>query len=360
MAKILFYISSLNSKGGAERALSGLMNFLSDNTNSQICVLVESGTKESSAYPLNNNIEFSSLYFEHKSSSLKNRISLQKDINQTISYLNPDIIVSFLAESNIRLLLSGISKHYPVIVCERNAPQSDPHNKVKRLIRDKIYRFAKRIIVQTHDVKSYFENKGYHNVFVIENFVNTIPLDKSVVKDKRIVTIGRLVKQKNQQFLIKAFAKSNLPQRGYHLDIYGDGPERENLEKIIDTLKMNESITLWGNVTNVLERIASATCFVLPSIYEGMPNALMEAMSMGLPCISTDCPCGGAKSLIKTGVNGYLIPINDEKQLIDKLETIIDNPSLAESLGERALSIRETHSLQSQSKLWEKVILNEI
>jgi len=350
--KILFYISNLETSGGAERALIGLANWFSNNND--ISIVVEHGQRSQVAYQINHHIQYIDLN-EHRIKFPIKKISLLLTIKKEIQNIDPDIIISFLALSNIRLLASGIGKQYPVIVCERNDPRSDPKSAKKRKQRDKLYKRAHRIIVQTQEVRDYFLKLNYKHIDVIPNFVNTIPYFESK-KEKIIVNVGRLSEQKNQKWLIDSFMHSQLSKRGYQLVIYGDGDLKEELEQYINENKANGYIFIHGTIPNLLEEINKASCFVLPSLYEGMPNALMEAMSMRLPCISTDCPCGGPRSLIKNGVNGVLIEINDQNQFIKALKRIIEDKEYANRISQEAFQIRKTHSINKISKMWEKSI----
>lgn len=146
---------------------------------------------------------------------------------------------------------------------------------------------------------------------VDEVFFNT-PLKK---ERKGIVTTGRLVKQKNHALLIKAYS-SIADKVEDDLYIYGEGELQGELEKLINDLGVKNRVHLLGAVRNVPEVLSSAKLFVLSSDYEGMPNSLMEAMAMGLPCISTDCPCGGPKRLLKSGM---LVRTGNEKELSKKI-----------------------------------------
>ena len=112
--------------------------------------------------------------------------------------------------------------------------------------------------------------------------------------------------KKNQKILIEAFSKIEGAYPEYELIIYGEGSLRETLEKQVRDLGIEQKVKLPGNDANVLEKIRDAGIFVLSSNYEGMPNALIEAMALGIPSISTDCPCGGPKTLVQPYINGLL------------------------------------------------------
>lgn len=348
--KIAFYISSLGTSGGAERALVGLANKMA--AANDVTLIVERGKREQSAYKICDKVAHVNLQDYFVKIPFR-RIALLLTTRKIVKQINPDVVVSFLAMSNIRLLASGIYNNYPVVVCERNDPKSDPSSKKKRKIRDKLYKHASLIVVQTDEVKMYFQRLGYKNIDVIPNFVNTIPFAE-VERTKTFMTAGRLTNQKNQKWLIDAFIKSQLNKRGYQLVIYGNGELKEELLTFIHENQAEHYVKLHPNVPNILEEMNKCYCFVLPSLYEGMPNALMEAMSMSLPCISTDCPCGGPRSLITNGVNGILVDLYDTEGLISAMQSIANNTELAKTLGQEAFKIRESNSIENITMLWEK------
>lgn len=152
---------------------------------------------------------------------------------------------------------------------------------------------------------------------------------------RNIVTVGRLNEQKNQELLIRAYSQLS-DETEDELLIYGVGPLRRHLEELIGELGLENRIHLMGLSKNVPKDIKSAKTFVLPSDYEGMPNALMEAMALRLPCIATACPCGGAEMLIENGVNGLLIPVGDEGELTQKLRLLLGDEQLRAEMGRKA------------------------
>ena len=126
----------------------------------------------------------------------------------------------------------------------------------------------------------------------------------------------------------------------YELIIYGEGSLRETLEKQVRDLGIEQKVKLPGNDANVLEKIRDAGIFVLSSNYEGMPNALIEAMALGIPSISTDCPCGGPKTLVQPYINGLLFPVEDVDALVSCIKYFIENEEKANEIGMRATEIR--------------------
>ena len=142
----------------------------------------------------------------------------------------------------------------------------------------------------------------------------------------------------------------------YKLIIYGEGNSREKLEELIRELGIEKRVILPGIIEDVKEKIYKATMFVLSSRYEGMPNALMEAMALGLPVISSDCPCGGPRYLIKNEQNGILVENDNIEELKNAMETILENKEFASKIGKNANKIADTLNPYKVNKLWEKYI----
>src|SRR5690606_37218842 len=156
--------------------------------------------------------------------------------------------------------------------------------------------------------------------------------------------VGRLHEQKNQQLLVNAFAKISNEYPDYKLEIFGEGELRDLLEEQISKLNLEGKVILRGTTNTLFDEIIDASLFVLSSDFEGMPNALMEAMSLGLPCISTDCKPGGAKELIENKVNGLLSNRLSEKNLYECIKYMLENPTKAEMMGIEAKNICYSHS----------------
>ncbi|MBO5485678.1 MAG: glycosyltransferase, partial [Eubacterium sp.] len=144
------------------------------------------------------------------------------------------------------------------------------------------------------------------------------------------------------------------------LVIYGEGSYREELEKERARLGLEEKIKLPGAVDCVADAVQSAKLFVLSSDYEGMPNALLEAMALGIPVISTDCPCGGPAEIIRDGENGFLVSVGKEEELIDAMQKLLRDDELGNRIGNNARQVQQDYSEeQTFEKLYqylEKVI----
>ena len=150
------------------------------------------------------------------------------------------------------------------------------------------------------------------------------------------------IKQKRQDILLEAFSIVHKKYPEYKLHIYGDGPDYKLLKAYINKLGLDSSVTLFGCVKCVQQKLKDDGVFVLTSDYEGVPNALLEAMAIGMPCISTKCSPGGAEMLIQNNKNGYLIECGNINDIADCISSFIDNKELAQALGKEArISIRK-------------------
>lgn len=211
------------------------------------------------------------------------------------------------------------------------------------------------LVFQSEGARDFFDEKIRAKSVVIHNSVE-VPVDKYPVplnRRKRIVSAGRLHEQKNHSLLIDAFAKiaSDIPE--YELVIYGDGDLRESLQKKIYNYKLNDRISLLSACKDLWDKIHDASLFVLSSDFEGMPNALMEAMALGIPCLSTDCRPGGAHTLIKDGINGFVIPRKDTNALAEKMLYILTHPDVSKKISEGGRKIAYTHNEKETFDKWE-------
>ena len=172
------------------------------------------------------------------------------------------------------------------------------------------------------------------------------------IDSKVVVAVGRLDVQKNYPLLIRSFAKIIKEGIDAELHIYGKGPLLEELSEIASVEGLEDKVVFKGFRSNVWHDIEKASVYVLSSDYEGMPNALIEAMALGLPVISTNCPIGGPSELITSGENGILVPIGDEDLLAKAMVSILTNKDFAYRLGDSAVKVYEELSISSIAEKW--------
>lgn len=250
-----------------------------------------------------------------------------KKLHNIVNQINPNVIISFLPEPSYRILfLKLLNRKLKVIVSVRNDPKVEYRSIVNRCVMKILYPLADGFIFQTQEAKEYFSPKIQNKSIIIPNPINEEFICEPYNKERKkiIVTVGRLEEQKNHKMLIEAFSKLPEQFNKYKLIIYGEGSLRNELTKQINTLGLENRVILMGEVDNIKEEIYKSSLFVLSSQYEGMPNALMEAMALGIPCISTDCPCGGPRFLINNNINGFLVKNKNSEEMTVKIQYLLD------------------------------------
>lgn len=350
--KIVFAISSLGS-GGAERVVCSLANELTERGYQIGIILV---ANDHLVYELSEKVELTYLSCEERHQSLNTlqrtfqRIS---DIRKAIKKSKADVVVSFMSGTNIDVCFAALGLKIPVIVSERNDPAIDPASRAKQILRKIAYCRSNGFVFQTPDAQTYF-NKGIQkrSCIILNPLTSALPAPYEGVRDKRVVAVGRLNKQKNYPMLLDAFAEFIRTKPEYILEIYGEGPLERDIRADLERKNLQNQVVLKGFCKDVHQQIRDAAFFVMTSDFEGMPNALIEAMALGLPCISTDCPCGGPRMLIRNGENGLLIPVKDQQVLVKAMHQMAADAETAARMGRNACQIKEQVRLEAIVDQW--------
>lgn len=237
------------------------------------------------------------------------------------------------------------------ILSERNNPSRKPFG--ERLSNRICYYLGDHVVFQTQYVQNMFPPFVRNKSTIIANPVE-VTCKRNKETDHVIVNVGRLNPQKNQKMLICAFSLFHERHPEYTLQIYGEGKERDRLQQMIDDLGLRNAVFLMGFSDDVHASIRSAEVFVLSSDFEGMPNALMEAMMMGFPCIATACT--GVPELIADKENGLLVPAGDPAQLADAMTLLAEDPVLRERLAEQAAKKASGFGTEEVLRQWESIL----
>lgn len=356
MAKIIVYVNGL-AKGGAERVAVNLVKYFHESGNETVLVTTSIYEEE---YEKPQGVR--RIVTETEQDEKKNRVVYFWDRFRRIRKIwkqeRPDMIVSFIGKVNMIALITSFGLGIPVVVSVRSDPHREYASKMMRFLSKTLFLRAKGIVVQTADAKAYFPFYMQKKVAILSNSLNPKFLRPRFEGKRRneIVSVGRLDENKNQQMLIRAFDQLAGEFPEMELAFYGDGfPEsstRAELEKLVQELGLTDKVRFMGRRSDVEQCIYESRIFVLTSNIEGMPNALLEAMALGLACVSTDCPCGGPRTVIRDGENGLLIPVGDTDALARALRRILSDPGLEERLGVNAAKIKEDLEPKKVNQMW--------
>lgn len=356
--KILF-ISPYNTSGGAERVMTTLANEFS-NMHDVTFVTFDS---KSSFYPLKENINQIRMGLVSNKGRMKLftigllEIKRYRQLVDIFKKVKPDIVVSFLFMPNILGILAAQKCNIPIVISERNDPTK--YGKMKKLVMNTFYRKANGIVCQSKHIQA-MANKDYGitNNCVIPNPINASQYINEFVQHKqpKIVSVGRLIPQKNHMLTIKAFKKVCDKYPNYNLYIYGEGPLRSVLEDKVKELGLSKRVFLPGVESEVMKKNADATLYVMSSNFEGYPNALVEAMANGVLSITTDFPSQSARDIIFNEENGFLIKTGDLNSLAALMDNILGNPNAYISTARRGKEITKIIGVNTVLRQWESFL----
>lgn len=274
-------------------------------------------------------------------------------IRKAIKTLKPDGVLSFLDMNNVVTILASFGLKVPVWVSERIDPKAAVISNIKKTLRDFSYQFSSRIIVQTNRI---FEGMPKFLQSKTRIIANPFPTTEDSIDyaSQSIAAVGRLDSQKGFDLLIQSFEKvaSDFPQ--WTSKIWGEGSERGVLESLIQQEGLNGRVMLPGKTKDIFKEMSKNSIFVLSSRFEGMPNALGEAMSMGLAVVSTDCPTG-PRELIDHEKNGLLVQNESIDELAEALKKLMSDQKLREQLGKKAAQSMKNYDIKTISDQWERI-----
>lgn len=280
------------------------------------------------------------------------RIKALKRLRRIIKNSRCDIVCSFLPDISAMSFLATRGINTIVVSCERGDPFE--FSWFWKTIMTSIYKKSDFCVFQLEKARDFFGPKIAAHSFVIPN--PYVPAENSTpfegIRKKTIVSAGRFSLQKRFDILIKAYAKVRKSHPEYKLVLYGEGDYLIEYEKLIKELSLEGFVELPGYIRNVASCIREDGIFVLSSDFEGIPNALIEAMSVGLPCVATDCTPGGPAFLTNNGERGLLVPIQDVDAMAGAIISLIEGPSLAASLAKKATDIVSLLNIDVINKMW--------
>lgn len=333
--KYLFVIPRMGC-GGAERVLANQANVFSEKGHDVTIMTIVGGE---SFYKLSDSVKYKSAQVKVNrknkiASVISQFIGFFKSFfyfRKIISENKPDAVFSQQREADILCYcVKKTGVQFKHICYEINDPFV--RSKLTKRILRQIFNDSALLVCQSKKAAEFYNTAP--NITVIPNPIDpdVIPL-RTAVQNNKIVAVGRLDKQKNFIMLINSFNEVLKTHKQCKLDIYGEGPERSRLQALIDKLGLQNCVVLCGARSEVLKYICDAALFVMSSDYEGMPNALLEAMAIGMPVVSTDFATGVARDLIGKD-NGMVVPVGDITAMANAIISILDDPVQQKIMGD--------------------------
>jgi len=357
---VCFVVSDISATGGIERVISQLASKLSEH-DFEVKIISLHKTAKELPYPINNKVvvEFIddkckpvskpgslSRMFNHIKSAFKANIKILKNKNATLvvnTFPMAFVLMPSLFFVKRKYVVEHVHYHY----------YSNALSKVRRFI----YSNFSKVIVLTDRDKLAYSEMGLDAV-TIPNPLSFVPaeISDSNITKKKIIAVGRLEFQKGFDVLINAFnmipddVKSN-----WELHIYGEGSEKKELSKLIDTYNLKNSVYLKGNANNLEDIYKSYDFFVMSSRFEGFGMVLLEAMSCGLPCISFDCPTG-PREILDSGEFGLLVNNQDEDKLKSEMINLMSNVSLRKKLAVKSIERSRLYLVDNIIEKWKSLL----
>jgi len=359
--RLTLVISSLGC-GGAERVMTNMANYWADRGAQVTLLTLDDGSKPP-CYKLDDRVSHIALGLAEPSpnftKALLNNLKRIRALRRSTRLSQADAVISFMEKTNVITLLATRGLRLPVLVSERINPAMHSVGVVWDRLRRWTYPLADRVIIQTDDVLGYFPPRVQSRTSVIPNPVLQ-PLalgDRPVVSvpTPSIVAMGRLERQKGFDLLLRSFSRLSEELSHWNLVILGEGPLRSELEALRDELGLSKRVAMPGNMRTPHEVLSQAELFVMSSRFEGFPNALCEAMSCGLPVISTDCP-SGPRNIVRHEIDGLLVPNQDVEALAKAMNRLMGSETDRKRFGARAVEVCERFSVDKAMHSWDQVL----
>lgn len=344
MKRINFFVKSMYG-GGAQRVIIVLAEeFIRLGYEINIIAMYDECD-----YPINDKISIIPIYINSEKLNIENNYVNLDSVYDRCKFNSNDVFIACSSSATLYEYAlyfwekCNATDKPKIIAALTNDPQNSPSSRSGQMKRDAMFEKVEcvdgRFVFQTKEAMEYFSESIQKRGTIINNpITQNIPLPFSGIRKKAIVTAGRLNFQKNFPLLIKAFFNVLKKHKDFELHIYGKGEEENKLRELA---KNDRRIIFKGFSTNLLDEIKDATCFVLPSNFEGVSNVMLESLCLGIPTICTDCPVYGARHFIDNGISGLIIPMEDPYAMTEAINRIIEDPEFGRFLSENATKVSE-------------------
>lgn len=356
--RVAAVISSLQA-GGAERVMTQLLNHWVQ-AGGDVTVLTFEPPGTPPFYPLDPRVRHQPLALAGTSANLREAIGgnlrRMRTLRRALDDFRPEAVVSFCAQTNVLVLAATRGSGWKVFVSERADPAMHRIGRFWSWGRRVLYPTAGGVVVQTKEAADFFPRALRRRITVIPNPVEPVPPPtQPPARLARILAVGRLAPQKGFDQLIEAFALVHREFPGWTLRIVGEGPERGDLARRAAERGVADQLELPGLIRGIGEEYARAAVFVMPSRYEGFPNALCEAMAAGLPVAAFACP-GGVEEIVESERNGLLVPAGDIPSLAASMAKLMRSEETRRRLGESAARLSERYAPVRIFARWDSLL----
>ncbi|MGE3776704.1 MAG: glycosyltransferase family 4 protein [Pirellulaceae bacterium] len=295
----------------------------------------------------------------HVVAAMRNNIWRVRRLRRALRATGAQQVVSLSDVTNVTTLLAGWGQGWDIVVCERTEPRHHAISRIWNRLRRALYGHARALVVQTESVAGWARQQGWRiPIYVIPNAapdLSFIAPPAPQVTRGTMLAVGRLSREKGMDVLLDAFARLAGDHPGWQLQVFGEGVERTKLEDAITAYQLAGRVHLPGWTADLPARFGAADIFALPSRYEGFPNALLEAMAAGLPCVACDCD-SGPREIIRPGLDGLLVPPEDPRSLAEALDRLIRDVGLRQTLSTRAREVTRRFSQSDFQTRWQAVL----
>ena len=346
--------------GGAEKVVATLSNYWVKN-GKEIDIIILVGENYPIFYKLDPRIKIHKLdlYGDSKNifEAIKRSYQIIKKLINIYKAINPNVII---AHGNREITLATISS-----VFTKFKLVGYIHNDQSKFYKDKsmiwrtlekiIYPLTNKLIIMDNIIKNNLPFFSQKKSIVVNN-----PLDsdyysnEKLSKTKDIIHVGSFIKRKNQACLIKAFSIIEKKHNGSKLILIGEGPEKKNCKQLTQDLGIDQKVSFIGNTKNIKDYLKKSSLFVMPSYSEGMSIAILESLAVGLPLIATNFS-PFHKKITLNGKNGYLVNVNDEFDMAEKIDLILKDDELRYNMSEVSKEISKQYSVEKISKKWDEI-----
>lgn len=346
--RVLFVTEDL-ANGGSERVISVLANGFAEEHESAVAAI----RWDKVTYKLDSKVKYYPFKDDNKG-KIQRTIGRFSFLIHTIREFKPDIVVAFdTIPISYSYVCCKLTKQ-KLVVSERADPERHKGRGIISILYFKAFEKSSGAVFQTEDAKHYFSPNTQQKSIVIPNPIN----DEFVTeryhgeRAKEIVTACRLTAQKNIRLFIDIVSEVTKKYPDYKGIVYGEGPDLEKLQAYAKEQNAEEYIVFAGKVSNIKEKIYKSQFYLCTSDFEGISNSMLEAMALGLNVISTDCPMGGARMAITSGIDGMLFPVGDKERGTAAIIHLIEDPLKSEAIGEETVKICDRWSSRKITAEW--------